>query len=58
MIVHQPGQGQRASGALRIEGLARVFEATVQLRIVDDIGAILADTFTTATAGGARVWRL
>ncbi len=55
MIVHQPGQGQRASGALRIEGLARVFEATVQLRIVDDIGAILADTFTTATAGGPEL---
>ena len=52
MIVHQPGQGERVSGAIRIEGLARVFEATVRVRIVDDIGAILADTFTTATAGG------
>ena len=52
MIVHGPGNGETFAGAVAVSGLARVFEANVRVRILDPNGAILADTFTTASVGG------
>jgi hypothetical protein len=51
MILHRPGTGEALAGAVPVEGLARVFEATVRIRVLAANGTILADTFTTAEAG-------
>lgn len=52
MIVHRPGNGERLSGSIPVAGLARAFEANIRLRVLAPDGRILADTFTTASAGG------
>lgn len=53
MTVQRPGAGEQLAGAVTVEGLARVFEANVRIRILGaDDGAVLADTFTTTEAGG------
>lgn len=52
MIVERPGHGEVLSGAVPIAGRARAFEANVRIRILAADGAVLADTFTTATVGG------
>ena len=52
MIVYGPGNGETFAGSVPVSGLARAFEGTVRLRILDVGGAVLADTFTTAAMGG------
>ena len=50
--VNEPQPGIEVSSPLTVQGSARVYEATVNLRLVDRDEAVLVDTFTTATAGG------
>ncbi len=50
--VNEPAPGIEVSSPLTVQGSARVYEATVNLRLVDQDGEVLVDTFTTATAGG------
>lgn len=40
-----------SAGTLTASGTANVFEATVGLRLVDPVGTVVEDTFTTATCG-------
>ncbi|CFX43417.1 GerMN domain [Syntrophomonas zehnderi OL-4] len=49
--VTSPTPGQTVSNPVEIKGTARVFEATISYRIVDDQGKELAEGFTTASAG-------
>lgn len=51
IVVMTPGIGDRVSSPVTISGTANVFEATVSIRILDDDGNLLAETFTTATCG-------
>lgn len=51
LIVQTPGNGATLASPFTVTGLARVFEASVSLRLLDADGAILADTFTTAAEG-------
>lgn len=46
-----PGPGQTITSPLEVRGSARVFEAALCVRIVDQQGAVLAQGCTTATAG-------
>ena len=50
--VNDPQPGLKVSSPLTVQGSARVYEATVNLRVVTQDGEVLVDTFTTATAGG------
>ena len=52
IIVTIPQPGGVAVNPLVVAGRARVFEANVRLRLLDAGGAVLVDTFTTATVGG------
>lgn len=52
ILVQTPTIGQRVSSPVTVAGLARVFEATVSIRILDADGGEIARTFTTATCGG------
>jgi germination protein M len=49
--VTSPIPGQKAASPLEVSGSARVFEATVNIRLVDDTGKILSEGFTTASEG-------
>lgn len=49
--VTSPAPGARVKSPLEVRGSARVFEGTVNLRLVDQDGKRLAETFTTATDG-------
>jgi len=49
--VNSPTPGQTVTSPLLIEGSARVFEATVNARIIDDAGIELAKGFATASEG-------
>jgi hypothetical protein len=51
IVVEAPLIGQRVSSPVTISGTANVFEATVSIRILDENGKELANTFTTATCG-------
>lgn len=51
VLVERPRIGERATNPVRISGTANVFEATVSIRILDEDGDAIADTFTTATCG-------
>lgn len=51
VLVTSPLPGEQVSSPVRITGISNTFEATVLYRIVGDDGAVLADGFTTATAG-------
>ncbi len=50
--VNEPQPGIEVSSPLTVQGSARVYEATVNLRLVDRDESVLVDTVTTATAGG------
>ena len=50
--VNEPQPGIEVSSPLTVQGSARVYEATVNLRLVEQDGEVLVDTFTTAAAGG------
>lgn len=49
--VNSPTQGQKVSSPLEVTGSARVFEATVNIRLIDDTGKTIAEGFTTASEG-------
>ncbi len=49
--LYEPAPNQEVSSPLTVRGSARVFEATVNLRLLSDNGNILEETFTTATEG-------
>lgn len=49
--VTSPAPGQTISNPVEIKGTARVFEATISYRIIDNQGKELAEGFTTASAG-------
>jgi hypothetical protein len=51
ILVQTPLIGQRVASPVAISGTANVFEATVSIRILDQDGNELANTFTTATCG-------
>jgi hypothetical protein len=49
--VSSPAQDALAASPLTVSGTANVFEATVSIRILDENGQVIKDTFTTATCG-------
>ncbi len=49
--VEEPVPNQKVSAPLRVKGSARVFEATVNLRLLSGDGKVLEETFATATEG-------
>jgi len=49
--VYRPQPNQRVTSPLLVTGSARVFEATVQARLLTEGGSVLARGFGTATAG-------
>lgn len=49
--VTSPRSGEKVESPLRVQGSARVFEGTVNLRLMGDDGQKLAETYTTAAAG-------
>jgi hypothetical protein len=51
IVVRTPVEGDEIVSPVTIAGMADVFEATVSIRILDESGAELASTFTTATCG-------
>ena len=51
ILVEGPVIGQRIANPVTVSGTANVFEATVSLRILDENGKTVANTFTTATCG-------
>jgi hypothetical protein len=48
IIVDAPADGATVSSPVTITGQARTFEANVQLRILDEDGTAITETFTTA----------
>lgn len=53
--VVSPVEGQQADGSVDLVGCASVYEATVRYRLIGPGGALVADSFTTATAGGPDI---
>jgi hypothetical protein len=51
IVVLAPAIGQRVSSPVTVQGTADVFEATVNVRILDAAGRQLVTAFTTATCG-------
>ncbi len=51
LIVNTPGNGARLAGVVPVAGSARFFEANVRIRVLSAAGDVLADSFTTASAG-------
>jgi Immunoglobulin-like domain of bacterial spore germination len=51
IVVTSPRPGDAVTSPVTIAGTADVFEATVSIRIVDAVGNVVAETFTTATCG-------
>lgn len=51
ILVETPLIGQQVSSPVTVSGTANVFEATVSIRILDENGNELTNTFTTATCG-------
>jgi len=49
--VNSPQSGQKVASPLEVSGSARVFEATVNIRLVDNAGKTIAEGFTTASEG-------
>jgi hypothetical protein len=49
--VTEPTRGTTVTSPVTITGTAHVFEATVSIRILDEAGNVIADSFTTATCG-------
>jgi hypothetical protein len=49
--VTEPADGVTVTSPVTISGTADVFEATVSIRILDETGNVIADTFATATCG-------
>jgi hypothetical protein len=51
IAVALPQSGMSLFGSVHIVGSANVFEATVSIRILDEDGDVIVDTFTQATCG-------
>jgi hypothetical protein len=51
ILVDQPTVGERVSSPITVSGIADVFEATVSIRVLDQNGQVLTDTFATAACG-------
>lgn len=51
IVLTMPKIGSEVSSPLAIAGFANVFEANVNIRILDETGKPLVETFTTATCG-------
>jgi hypothetical protein len=51
IVVTSPEQGASVSSPVMVSGTASVFEGTVQLRVLDAEGEVIARSFATATAG-------
>ncbi len=51
ILVERPLIGERVPNPVTVSGTANVFEATVSIRILDESGDVVTDTFTTATCG-------
>jgi hypothetical protein len=51
IVVESPSIGSPASSPLSVSGSANVFEATVSIRILDEDGSKIAETFTNASCG-------
>ncbi len=49
--VNNPQPGQKVSSPLVVTGSARVFEATVNIRLVDDAGKVVVEGLATASEG-------
>ncbi|MBN2622357.1 MAG: GerMN domain-containing protein, partial [Acidimicrobiales bacterium] len=55
VLVESPVPGEEVTSPITIAGIANTFEATVLYTVTDPEGLILAEGFTTATAGNG-VW--
>lgn len=51
ILVTEPAMSDQISSPVRVEGTADVFEATVQMRLLDAAGNRLVRAFTTASCG-------
>ncbi len=51
VTIEHPLAGQDAKSPVTVSGIANAFEATVNIRLEDTSGNLLAETFTTATCG-------
>lgn len=52
IVIESPAHGETVdSGRVTVSGTANVFEANVQLRLVDPDGEVVEETFTTADCG-------
>ena len=52
IIISEPAEDDEvAAGEVRVSGTANVYEATVELRLVDPAEQVVEETFTTATCG-------
>jgi Immunoglobulin-like domain of bacterial spore germination/Sporulation and spore germination len=51
ILVTSPTAGERVGNPVTIQGSANVFEANVTVRVLDENGDEIAQTFTTATCG-------
>ncbi len=51
IVLETPKPGEKISGSVTVAGFANVFEANVNVRIRDQSGGVLTETFTTATCG-------
>jgi hypothetical protein len=51
IVVTSPGIGEQLSSPMTVTGTADVFEATVNVRVLDSAGHEIATAFTTATCG-------
>ena len=51
IAVAMPQSGTRVSGPITIAGSANVFEATVNMRVLDGGGEVIAESFAMATCG-------
>jgi hypothetical protein len=51
ILLESPAPWQRVASPVRLTGMANTFEATLLYNVVDPSGRIVAEGFTTATAG-------
>jgi hypothetical protein len=51
IIVTSPTSGSAVASPIQVAGQARVFEATVSVKLLDSSGGVLADTTTQAAEG-------
>jgi len=51
ILLESPAVGDRVNSPLHVTGLSNTFEATYNVQLVDSKGAVVVDSFGTATAG-------